>query len=274
MENSLFDLSGRIALVSGAASGMGRAMALGFAEAGADLMLADINTEGMENTAALIEKIGRRVLPITCDVSQPDLIRAMFNQLDQKYGRIDILGNVAGEGVLARAEEVTMEQVQRVLQSLVIGRFCCCQEAGKRMLAVGKGSIINIGSLASITALGRGHVAYSMGMGAVVQMTRELSTEWSGRGVRVNAILPAQVVNAGLKARMATDPNLESTFLSGIPVGRLGVPEDIKGLAVFLASEASTWITGALVPMDGGNLAMNAGGSVAFVPTDGTSSKV
>ncbi|MAG83965.1 short-chain dehydrogenase [Candidatus Poribacteria bacterium] len=274
MKNTLFDLSGRIALVSGAASGMGRAMALGFAEAGADLMLADINTEGMENTAALVEKIGRRVLPITCDVSQPDLIRAMFNQLDQKYGRIDILGNVAGEGVLARAEEVTMEQVQQVLQSLVIGRFCCCQEAGKRMLAVGKGSIINIGSLASITALGRGHVAYSMGMGAVVQMTRELSTEWSGRGVRVNAILPAQVVNAGLKARMATDPNLESTFLSGIPVGRLGVPEDIKGLAVFLASEASTWITGALVPMDGGNLAMNAGGSVAFVPTDGTSSKV
>ena len=98
MKNTLFDLSGRVALVSGAASGMGRAMALGFAEAGADLMLADINTEGMENTAALIEKIGRRVLPITCDVSQPDLIRAMFNQLDQKYGRIDILGNVAGEG--------------------------------------------------------------------------------------------------------------------------------------------------------------------------------
>ena len=262
MVNSLFDLGGRIALVSGAASGMGRAMALGFAEAGADLVLADLNTEGMENTAALVEKMGRRVLPITCDVSQPDLIREMFGQLDREYGRIDILGNVAGEGVLARAEEVTIEQVQKILQSLVIGRFCCCQEAGKRMLAVGKGSIINIGSLASTTALGRGHIAYSMGMGAVVQMTRELSTEWSGRGVRVNAILPAQVVNTGLKARMETDPNLESTFLSGIPAGRLGVPEDIKGLAVFLASEASTWITGALIPMDGGNLAMNAGGSV------------
>ena len=136
-----------------------RAMALGFAEAGADLVLADFNTEGMEDTASLVEKMGRRVLPITCDVSQPDLIREMFGQLDQEYGRIDILGNVAGDGVLARAEEITIEQVQKILQSLIIGRFCCCQEAGKRMLAIGKGSIINIGSLASTTALGRGHLS-------------------------------------------------------------------------------------------------------------------
>ena len=123
----------------------------------------------------------------------------MFAQLDREYGKIDILGNVVGEGLLARPEEADLGEVQRVIQSLVIGRFCCCQEAGKRMLAAGKGSIINIGSLASITALGRGHFAYSMGMGAVAQMTRELSTEWSGRGVRVNAILPAQVVNKGLE---------------------------------------------------------------------------
>ncbi|HMF18898.1 MAG TPA: SDR family oxidoreductase, partial [Gemmataceae bacterium] len=139
-----------------------------------------------------------------------------------------------------------------------------CQEAGRRMLAAGRGSIVNIGSLASITAMGRGHIAYSMAMGAVAQMTRELSTEWSGRGVRVNAILPAQVVNPGLEKRMAEDPNLRDQFLSGIPTGRLGKPDDIKGLAVFLASDASAWITGALIPMDGGNLAMNAGGSVRW----------
>jgi NAD(P)-dependent dehydrogenase (short-subunit alcohol dehydrogenase family) len=144
----------------------------------------------------------------------------------------------------------------------VVGRFCACQEAGRRMLAAGRGSIVNIGSLASITALGRGHVAYSMAMGAVAQMTRELSTEWAGRGVRVNAILPAQVVNPGLEERMAASPALRDRFLSGIPAGRLGRPEDIQGLAVFLASDASSWITGALIPMDGGNLAMNGGGSV------------
>ena len=98
-------------------------------------------------------------------------------------------------------------------------------------------------------------------MGAVVQMTRELSTEWSGRGVRVNAILPAQVINPDLQQRMDADPELEARFLSGIPAGRMGVPEDIQGLMVLLASDASSWITGALIPMDGGNLAMNAGGT-------------
>ena len=137
-----------------------------------------------------------------------------------------------------------------------------CQEAGRRMLAAGRGSIVNIGSLASITALGRSHIAYSMAMGAVAQMTRELSTEWSGRGVRVNAILPAQVLNPGLEKRIAADPSLPDRFLRGIPAGRLGHPEDIKGLAVLLASDASSWITGTLIPMDGGNLAMNGGGSV------------
>ena len=98
--------------------------------------------------------------------------------------------------------------------------------------------------------------------GAVAQMTRELSTEWSGRGVRVNAILPAQVVNPSLERRMADDPRLQETWLRGIPAGRMGHPDDIRGLAVLLASDASNWITGALIPMDGGNLALNGGGSV------------
>ncbi|MBI3910543.1 MAG: SDR family oxidoreductase [Armatimonadetes bacterium] len=267
MTHPLFDLSGRVALVSGAASGLGRAMAIGFAEVGADLMLADINAAGMKNTVVQIEALGRRAVSVQCDVSEPDQIRSMFAELDRVYGRIDVLGNVAGEGFLGRPEEITLEQLERVIRNLVIGRFCCCQEGGKRMLAAGKGSIINIGSLASITALGRGHVVYSMAMGAVVQMTRELSTEWSGRGVRVNAILPAQVMNQGLEQRIQADPNLLATFLRGIPTGRMGRPEDIKGVAIFLAADASAWVTGALVPMDGGNLAMNAGGSYPGGPS-------
>ena len=129
------------------------------------------------------------------------------------------------------------------------------------MLAAGRGSIVNIGSLASVTALGRGHISYSMAMGGGVQMTRELSTEWGARGVRVNAILPAQVLNPGLEERMEKVPELKSTYLGGIPRGRFGHPDDIRGLAVFLASDSSSWVTGALIPMDGGNLAMNAGGS-------------
>ncbi len=260
--SGMFDLSGRVALISGAASGLGRAMSLALAEAGAELMLADLNGEGTRRTAGQIAKLGRRAVPVTCDVSDPMKIRPMFEQLDREFGRIDFLGNVAGEGGLGRPEEISLEAVEQTWRNLVYGRFCCCQEAGRRMLAAGRGSIVSIGSLASVTALGRGHIAYSMAMGAVAQMTRELSTEWAGRGVRVNAILPAQVMNPSLEKRMAEDPALRDKFLGGIPSRRLGQPDDINGLAVFLASDASSWITGALIPMDGGNLAANAGATM------------
>ncbi len=262
MASSLFDLTGKVALVTGAAQGMGRAMALALAEAGADLLLVDLNTAGGEATAKTIQTIGRRAVFANGNVSDLDQIRALFSRLDREFGRIDFLGNVAGEAVLGAPEEIELSAVEQTWRNLVLGRFCMCQEAGRRMLAAGGGSIVNIGSLASITALGRGHIAYSMAMGAVAQMTRELSTEWSGRGVRVNAILPAQVLNPGLEKRIAADPSLKDKFLSGIPAGRLGHPDDIKGLSVFLASDSSSWITGALIPMDGGNLALNGGGSV------------
>ena len=262
MTSALFDLSGRVALVSGAASGMGKAMSLALAQHGADLMIADLNAAGLQATASAIRELGRRVVPVECNVSEPDQIRPMFAQLDREYGRIDFLGNVAGEGVLAKPEDIPLEDVERVWRNLVFGRFCMCQEAGRRMIAAGRGSIVNIGSLASITSLGRGHIAYSMAMGAVAQMTRELSTEWSSLGVRVNAILPAQVVNPGLEKRMDGDPHIKEQWLKGIPIGRLGHPNDIQGLAVLLASDASSWITGTLIPMDGGNLALNGGGTV------------
>jgi NAD(P)-dependent dehydrogenase (short-subunit alcohol dehydrogenase family) len=261
MPTTLFDLSGRVALITGAAQGLGRAMAIAVAEAGADVLLVDRNADGAAKTAAIIAEFGRRGVPHSCDVTDPAQVRAMFAQLDQQFGRIDFLANVAGDGVIGAPEEISLEDVERAWRNLVLGRFCACQEAGRRMLKAGHGSIVNIGSIASVTALGRGHVAYSMAMGAVAQMTRELSTEWSSRGVRVNAILPAQVVNPSLEVRMAADSSLGKKFLSGIPRNRLGHPDDIKGLAVFLASDASSWITGTLIPMDGGNLAFNAGGT-------------
>ena len=262
MASNLFDLSGRVAVVTGAGRGMGRAMILALAEAGADGVVVDRDEASARETAAEIKALGRRAVVACCDVSNVDQVRDVFRQVDGEFGRVDFLGNVAGEGILCPPEEITLEDVEQVLRNLVVGRFCMCQEAGRRMLTQGRGSIVNIGSLASITSLGRGHIAYSMAMGAVAQMTRELSTEWSGRGVRVNAILPAQVVNPSLEERMAADPNLKGTWLRGIPTGRMGRPDDIRGLAVLLASDASSWITGALIPMDGGNLAMNGGGTV------------
>ena len=258
---NLFDLAGRVAVVSGAAQGMGRATALAVAEAGSDVMLVDRNLEGAEVTAEQIRSLGRKALSANTNVSDPDAIRELFQQVDAEFGRVDFLGNIAGDGHLAKPEDLAIDDLHRVFQNLVVGRFAMCQEAGRRMLAQGRGSIMNIGSLASTTALGRGHIAYSMAMGAVVQMTRELSTEWSHRGVRVNCVTPAQVINPSLSARMEQDSTLESRFLKGIPAGRLGQPSDIMGLAVLLASDASEWITGAIIPMDGGNMAMNAGGT-------------
>lgn len=261
MSSELFSLNGRVAVVSGAAQGLGQATAIALAQHGADVVLVDRNLAGAEATGEQIRGLGRRSLALGTNVSDPAAIEELFRRVDAEFGRVDFLGNIAGDGHLAKPEDLTIADLHRVLQNLVVGRFAMCQQAGRRMLAQGRGSIMNIGSLASSTALGRGHIAYSMAMGAVIQMTRELSTEWSYRGVRVNCVTPAQVVNPGLTARMQADPTLEGRFLQGIPAGRLGQPKDIMGLAVFLASEASSWITGAIIPLDGGNLAMNAGGT-------------
>jgi NAD(P)-dependent dehydrogenase (short-subunit alcohol dehydrogenase family) len=262
MTSGLFDLTGRVAMVTGGARGMGKSMLLALAEHGADAVVVDLNLDEAETTAQQIRTMGRRAIAVRCDVSNVDQVREVYRAIDEHFGQIDFVGNVAGNAIRCKPEDISLEDVEAGWRSLVYGRFCSCQEAGLRMLAQGRGSIVNIGSLASITALGRGHIAYSMAMGAVAMMTRELSTEWAGRGVRVNCILPAQTLNPDLERRMAADPRLREKYLGGLAVGRFGQPDDIRGLAVFLASDASSFITGALLPMDGGNLAMNANGSV------------
>jgi NAD(P)-dependent dehydrogenase (short-subunit alcohol dehydrogenase family) len=261
--SNLFDLSDRLAVVTGSAQGMGRAMALALAEAGADLVLLDRNAAGIEATAHSIESLGRTALPIPGDVTATDHIDRVFTIVDREFGRVDILGNVAGEARMGAAEDMSLVDIQSTFHNLVISRYYTCQCAGRRMLRGGKGSIISIGSIAGVSSLGRAQSIYGMAMAAVIQMTRELSTEWAPRGVRVNCILPAQVLGAnGLGPRMDADPWLRETFLRGIPSGRFGTSHDIKGLAVLLASDAADWITGAAIPMDGGNLAMNAGGGL------------
>jgi NAD(P)-dependent dehydrogenase (short-subunit alcohol dehydrogenase family) len=134
LSHPLFDLSGRVAMVSGGASGMGRQMALGFAEAGADIVLADLNLPGAKVTASEIESMGRRALAVVCNVSDIAQIRSLYRTIDDEFGRIDIVGNVAGEGHLGRPEELPIEKLQEVLQNLVVGRFTSCQEAGRWML--------------------------------------------------------------------------------------------------------------------------------------------
>jgi NAD(P)-dependent dehydrogenase (short-subunit alcohol dehydrogenase family) len=254
---SAFDLSGRVALVSGAGQNIGKAIALGLAEAGADLMICDIKAETLENTADAIAKFGRRVVPVTCDVFDFDQIRDLFGRLDREFSRIDVLANIPGGGPRARPEDISMEDFQQNIRQLLMWKFLACQEGGRRMLHAGKGSIINMASIAGVSALGRSVFTYSIAMAAVIQMTRELSTEWCGRGVRVNALAPAQITNPNFENAMDATPGLRENFLRGIPMGRFGVPDDIKWLAVYLASDASGFTTGTVIPIDGGNLAMN-----------------
>jgi NAD(P)-dependent dehydrogenase (short-subunit alcohol dehydrogenase family) len=261
MVPALFDLTGRVALVTGAGQNMGRHTALAIAEAGADMLICDVVPETLEQTAHDIAALGRRVIPVPCDIYDFDQIRAMYALLDREFGRIDVLANIPGGNHLWHPEEITVEDFQETIRRVLVWKFLSCREGGRRMLQAGKGSIINMASLGGVNALGRGNFAYSVAMGGVIQMTRELSTEWASRGVRVNAIAPAQITNPGFDRRMAETPGLRENFLRGIPMGRLGVPSDIAGLALFLASDASGFTTGAVIPLDGGNLAMNAGGT-------------
>jgi len=270
MSHPLFDLSGKVALITGAGGGFGGAISEGFAESGADLLLTDIVPETLQKTVENARGLGHRVESIVADSITAGGIHAIFAKLDLVYGRIDILVTCAGPAWSTRPEDLKLDDMERTLNALGTAKFHLCQEAGRRMLAQGKGSIINIGSIAGVTALGRGHVAYGMGMAAVIAMTRDLSTEWGGRGVRVNCILPAQVPNEnnGLEARMRSNAALRKTFLRGLPMGRLGRSDEIKGPAIFLASDASSWVTGVALPMDGGNLAKNAGGSHPGMPDE------
>ena len=258
----LFDLSGKLAVVSGAASGLGKASAVALAAHGATVVMLDRNEDGLAATAKEIEAAGGRAVGRVHDTSDVEAAHRLFEWIDTEFGRVDFLANIAGDSIMADPLTITPEQIRQVLENLVVGRFAHCRQAACRMIRQGGGSIVNIGSIGGVSSLGRGNIAYAMAMGAVAQMTRELSTEWASRGVRVNAILPAQVMNPGLEQRIAADPAIAQKFLSGIPRGRLGTPTDIQGLIVLLASDASSWITGTLIPMYGGNLAMNAGGTI------------
>ncbi len=262
----MFDLTGKVAMVTGAAGNMGGAISSVFADAGADLLLVDIDSDGLTKTAEELRRPGKRVITRPGDITDIQQIKEVFELLDREYGRIDILANVAGPAKIGAPEDIDLEAVQYTIHNIAISRFFCCQQAGRRMLQAGKGSIISICSVAGIAANGRSHIPYSMAMAAVGQMTRELSTEWSSRGIRVNAIVCGQIRNKALEKRMEADPRLRKNFLRGIPMGRLGEKEDIKGLALLLGSEASSFITGALIPLDGGNLAKNAGGSHPGMP--------
>lgn len=265
--SALFDLTDRIAVVTGAGGSLGHAMAVGLAEAGASLALLDVQTDALESTATAVRATGRSAIALPTDVASEDAVEAAFAAVDVTFGRVDILVNNAAAPV-ARAvpEAFSLEAWERSLAVNLTGYFLCARAAGARMVPAGRGSIINMSSIAGSSALGRGNFAYSVSKGGVNQLTRELAVEWARHGIRVNAIQPAQFHNTAWDAILA-DPTRQALVehvLDGIPLGRLGDPVEMVGPVVFLASDAAAMVTGALLPVDGGNLALNAGGSVRW----------
>lgn len=268
MSTSWFDLSGRVGLVTGggANGGNGHAIALALAQHGANVFVSDLDADGLEKTILEIQSLGRCAAGALCDNGNPDDIAALFAAFDQSFDHLDILVNNVGIGTRSRPEDLSLEDWRRVVRVNLEGTFLFSQEAGKRMIARGKGgSIVNVSSIAGSSALGRGNFVYSVTKGGINQFTKELAVEWAPHNIRVNAIQPAQVLTPALKRVFADlkegETTLRQRLLSGIPLDRFAEPEDIAKAALFLASDAASFITGHLLPVDGGNLALNGGGS-------------
>ena len=262
----LFRLDGRVALVTGAGGAFGRAIALGFADAGASVFLTDLNSERLDETAGLVRATGAHCETWVADSSSNDDVDAAFAHLDQTFNKVDILvNNAGGNPMQGRPEVFPLDVWEGVLRTNLTGYFLYARAAGKRMIDQGHGgSIVNVSSIASASSLGRGNLAYGASKSGVNQLTRELAVEWAHHGIRVNGIQPCQFLNAGWRG-MVADPSkadLVQRVLSGIPIGRMGEPREIVGPVLFLVSDAASMVTGALLPVDGGNLALNPTGSL------------
>jgi len=246
----LFDLTGRKALVTGGNRGLGRGMAAGLLEAGADIAIMGRSQSIFSTAQELGEIAGREVVAVKADLSNRDQLRTGFEECLTRLGTLDIL--IVNHGIQRRhpAEEFPLAEWDEVLEVNLTSMFLLDQLAGRVMLAKGKGKIINVASLMVFIG-GITVPAYAAAKGGVGQLTKALSNEWAGRGVNVNAIAPGYMATEMNEALMA-DPDRSKMISARIPAQRWGQPDDMKGAAIFLASDASDYVNGAIIPVDGG----------------------
>ena len=250
---SLFDLTGKRALVTGGGRGLGLGMATGLAEAGAKVVIIGSSAAAEKSAQALREK-GLDVTGLRGDLSDREGLPALFDRaVELLGGGIDILLNNAGVQRRNHCEDFTLEDWDAVLNVNLTTVFVLCQLAGRKMLAQGGGKIINMASMLSFFG-GFTVPAYAASKGAVAQLTKALSNEWAGQNIQVNAIAPGYM-DTEMNTALVNDEGRNAEILGRIPAHRWGTPEDMKGLAVFLSSPASNYITGAVIPVDGGYLA-------------------
>ncbi len=252
MTTSPFDLTDRIAVVTGAARGFGRAIALGLARQGADVALVDRDLPGAEEVATEVRALGQRAVAFECDVADEGAVRRTVQAALALFGKIDALVNNAGITKRIPLNDWRESEWDEVIRINQIGPFLMAREVGHHMVARRAGSIVNVSALGGgLVGLGRGNAIYCATKGAVAALTRDLAAEWAPFGVRVNAIAPGWF-RTEMNTPLLNNPALLARILDRVPLGRLGEPGDVVGPVIFLISDASAMITGLLLPIDGG----------------------
>ncbi|MCC6944714.1 MAG: glucose 1-dehydrogenase [Thermomicrobiales bacterium] len=250
---NLFDLTDKVALVIGGGGGLGSAIACGLADFGAQVMVADLDIEAAERTANRCDRDGRPAMALEIDVTDPESIEGVIDEVAESAEKLDILVNAAGINIRKPAIEYTPGEWWRVVNTNLSGVFFATQAAGRQMLPRGYGRILSIGSVSSL--LGHPyHAPYAATKGGIAIMTKSFATEWAPHGITVNALGPAYT-ETGLTRAFLGDDERRQKITATIPMGRLGTPEDLVGAAVFLCSDAASFVTGQTLYVDGGRTA-------------------
>ena len=249
----LFDLTGRVAVVTGAGRGLGRTIALALAAAGADIVAAARTRAELDALVGEITAIGRRAVAITCDVTNEASCEALFAGAINAFGRVDITVNNAGINVRKPVLELSYDEFKTVLETNLSGYFLCAKAAGRHMVDQGSGKLINVSSIMGRVAL-PSQAAYASSKGAVEQLTKVLALEWAPANVQVNALAPTYF-ETELTRPLFEDPERHDFIVERTPMRRWGQPHELAGAAIFLASRASDYVTGHTLVVDGGWIA-------------------
>jgi 2-dehydro-3-deoxy-D-gluconate 5-dehydrogenase len=247
----LFDLTGRVAVVTGGNGGIGLGMAQGLGDAGAAIVVAARNRDKSEKAVAALQAAGAASTCIPLDVADPASCRDLVRQTVERFGRLDILVNNAGMSIRKPPQDYAIAEWQAVLDVNLTGAFALAQAAYAVMKRQGGGKIINIGSMMAIFGAAYA-AAYAASKGGIVQLSRSLATAWAADNIQVNAVLPGWIDTELTQNARRQVPGLNERILRRTPAGRWGMPQDLAGIAVFLAGPASDFVTGAAIPVDGG----------------------